>query len=76
MVSGSAHTHQSALASRSASAGGEVLEMRRVTPVSFCRMSIDFRAIANATRELPREGLADPAHAADRLEHGASESHR
>ena len=32
--------------------------------------SNDFRAISNAIGDLPRECLADPAHAADRLKHG------
>ena len=69
MLSGSAHTHQSALASCSRPAGEQVLEGDGHV-VIVLPDGDDFRAITNATGDLPREGLADPAHAADGLEHG------
>ncbi len=51
------------------SARSEVLECDRHAGFVLTDRN-DFRAISNAIGDLPRERLADPAHAADGLEHG------
>ena len=51
------------------SAAHEVLELDGDAAVALADRD-DLRAIADAVRNLAREGLADPAHAADWLKHG------
>ena len=68
MLSGIVHTHQSRPRLPDRPAGGEILEGDGHAGLVLLDGD-DFRAISNAIRNLPREGLADSAHAADGLEH-------